>query len=60
MARQINRLSARRVQTLADPGRHADGGGLYLVVDKREGKRWVFIYRCRRMVASERWASAAY
>src|SRR4051794_10683931 len=48
MVRHINRLSARRVQTLTKPGRHSDGGGLYLVVDKGGGKRWVFIYRCRR------------
>ena len=26
-------------------GRHSDGGGLYLVVDKNGAKRWVFIYR---------------
>lgn len=39
MARAINRLSARTVQTLIEPGRHADG--LYLVVDENGGKRWV-------------------
>ncbi|WP_246101924.1 tyrosine-type recombinase/integrase [Methylobacterium terricola] len=41
----MNRLSARRVQTLSEPGRHADGGGLYLVVDKSGAKRWVFLFR---------------
>jgi hypothetical protein len=46
MVREINRLSARRVQTLSESGRHADGGGLYLVVDTG-GKRWVFLYRFR-------------
>ena len=46
MGREINRLSARRVQTLSESGRHADGGGLYLVVDTG-GKRWVFLYRFR-------------
>ncbi|KQT08488.1 integrase [Methylobacterium sp. Leaf399] len=45
MAREINRLSARKVQTLATPGRHADGGGLYLVVDPSGAKRWVMLYR---------------
>ncbi|MGX7706371.1 tyrosine-type recombinase/integrase [Methylobacterium sp. Gmos1] len=45
MGREINKLSARRVQALSDPGRHADGGGLYLVVDAGGGKRWVFLYR---------------
>lgn len=47
MAREINRLSARSVQSAAKPGRHSDGGGLYLVVDKGGAKRWVFLYRCR-------------
>ncbi|WP_426220080.1 Arm DNA-binding domain-containing protein [Methylobacterium sp. NFXW15] len=45
MARAINRLSARTVQTLTEPGRHADGDGLYLVVDEGGGRRWVYLYR---------------
>jgi len=47
MARSINRLSARRVETLTKPGLHADGGGLYLRITdgKKAGRRWVFIYR---------------
>jgi hypothetical protein len=45
MARQLNRLSARTVATVKKPGRHADGGGLYLVVDKSGAKRWVFLFR---------------
>ena len=43
MARQLNRLSARTVATVKKPGRHADGGGLYLVVDKSGAKRCVFL-----------------
>src|SRR5262249_40089408 len=43
MARIINRLSDRRVQTLKSPGRHADGNGLYLVVDPSGAKRWAFM-----------------
>lgn len=43
MSNRINRLSDRRVQTLKEPGRHCDGGGLYLVVDKTSAKRWVFM-----------------
>ena len=31
------------METLKEPGRHADGGGLYLVVDKSGAKRWVFM-----------------
>ena len=39
------KLSARFVQTVTEPGRHSDGGGLYLVVDKNGAKRWAFIFR---------------
>lgn len=45
MAREINRLSPRGVVTLTKPGRHADGGGLYLVIDKSGAKRWLFMFR---------------
>lgn len=50
MARQIQRLNARKVETLTEPGMHADGGGLYLRIStgKNGGKRWVFLYRRRR------------
>lgn len=44
MARAINRLSARGVQTTTKAGRYADGGGLYLVVSDDRPKKWVFIY----------------
>jgi len=47
MARNVHRLSARKVDTLTTPGMHADGGGLYLRISagKKAGKRWVFLYR---------------
>lgn len=45
MARSIHKLSARTVATLRTPGRHSDGGGLYLVVEKGGARRWVFLYR---------------
>src|SRR6516165_3502102 len=45
MARQINRLNARAVATITKPGRHADGGGLYLSISPNGGRRWVFLYR---------------
>ena len=45
MGRQINKLSARGVATLTEPGRHSDGGGLYLVVDASGAKRWLFMFR---------------
>jgi integrase len=44
MARQLNRLSARAVATLAKPGRHADGGNLYLSISSEGARRWVFLY----------------
>lgn len=45
MALALNKLSARGVTAITKPGRHGDGGGLYLVVDKSGAKRWVFLYR---------------
>ena len=45
MARSINRLSDRTVKTISTPGRHADGGNLFLIVDPSKAKRWAFIYR---------------
>ena len=45
MARTANRLTARKVETITKPGRHADGNGLYLIVDKSGAKRWAFIFR---------------
>jgi hypothetical protein len=46
MARSLNRLSATKVAKLTKPGRHADGGGLYLKVTRGRngGKRWLFLY----------------
>lgn len=48
MARQLAKLSPRKVATLATPGRHSDGGGLYLIVDPSGAKRWAFLFRWRR------------
>lgn len=48
-ARQRNRLSSAAYAALfadsAKPGRHSDGGGLYLVVGPGASRRWVFLYR---------------
>jgi integrase len=56
MARRLNRLSARAVVTLTKPGRHADGGGLYLSISK-DGttvrRRWTFLYRRRGVPAGK-------
>jgi integrase len=45
MATSLNRLSARTIATVTEPGRHADGGNLYLLVSKTGAKSWVFMYR---------------
>ncbi|MFM9974216.1 MAG: tyrosine-type recombinase/integrase [Beijerinckiaceae bacterium] len=45
MAREINKLSARKVATVVEAGRHGDGNGLYLYVDKSGARRWLFLFR---------------
>ncbi|MFG1201775.1 integrase arm-type DNA-binding domain-containing protein [Xanthobacter aminoxidans] len=45
MALKLNRLNARQVSTTTKPGRHADGSGLYLVVEPSGSKRWAFLFR---------------
>ncbi|HIE4562756.1 TPA: phage portal protein [Stenotrophomonas maltophilia] len=45
MARPLNRLTARAVQTLTTAGYHADGGGIYLLVKHSGTKSWVLRYR---------------
>ena len=42
---RTRRLSARTVETVAKPGRHADGQGLYLVVDPSGARRWLYLFR---------------
>lgn len=48
--RPVNRLTSRRIATVKEVGRHADGRGLYLVVDERGAKRWTLLitHRGRR------------
>lgn len=41
----MGKLSARRVETVKEPGRYSDGDNLYLVVEKSGAKRWLFMYR---------------
>jgi len=45
MPRSINRLNAKGVEYLKTPGRHADGGNLYLSVNPTGARSWVFIFR---------------
>ena len=42
MAREINRLSARRVATRRKPGYYPDGGNLWLQISKGGAKSWIF------------------
>ncbi|WP_441254317.1 tyrosine-type recombinase/integrase [Bradyrhizobium sp. 613_E4_N2_2] len=45
--RQLHKLSSRAAETITTPGRHSDGGGLYLAIETgTHGRRqWVFLYR---------------
>jgi integrase len=43
--RTINRLTDRGVKGLIEPGRHADGGNLYLTVRPGGSRQWVFFFR---------------
>jgi integrase len=45
MPRTLNRLKPLAVERAKTPGRHADGGGLYLVVKPGPRRSWAFIYR---------------
>jgi integrase len=45
MGKQVNKLSARAVATVSKPGRHSDGGGLYLNVTESGAKSWLFMYK---------------
>lgn len=45
MARALNKLTARSVATLKRPGRHSDGGGLYLAISPDGSRRrWVLLF----------------
>lgn len=43
MARPIHQLTAREVSTLKNPGRHSDGGGLYLRITPKGARSWIFM-----------------
>jgi integrase len=47
MGKQVKRLNARFVQSVTDPGRHADGDGLYLNVTESGAKSWVFMWKVK-------------
>jgi integrase len=41
----LNRLTPLKVKALDKPGRHADGGNLYVTVAPSGAKTWCFLYR---------------
>jgi len=43
--RPTKRLDHQTVRAITKPGRHADGEGLYLIVDESGAKRWQFMFR---------------
>lgn len=45
MARAIHKLTVTQVKALHKPGRHSDGGGLYVNVTKTGTKSWLFMWR---------------
>ena len=47
MARAIHRLTAEAVEAISKPGRHGDGGGLYLSTSDDGRRRWVFLFTWR-------------
>jgi integrase len=45
MPRTTGKLNPKTVSGALKPGRHSDGGNLYLLVEKAGARRWLFIYR---------------
>jgi integrase len=46
MPRELHKLGPKAAETITKPGRHSDGGGLYLSVSKDGSRRrWVFFYQ---------------
>lgn len=43
--RAADKLTARAVATVAEPGRHSDGGGLYLNVTPAGARSWLFMWK---------------
>ena len=59
MARAIHKLTARAAETISKPGRHSDGGGLYLSISAEGRRRWVFLSRGAASFARPAWARRA-
>jgi integrase len=59
MARAIHKLTARAAETISKPGRHSDGGGVYLSISGEGRRRWVFLYTWRGKLREAGLGSAA-
>jgi hypothetical protein len=47
VARALNKLTAKGAEAISKPGRHSDGGGLYLSISADGRRRWTFLYTWR-------------
>ena len=45
MGKEVRKLSARSAATVTEPGRHSDGGGLYLNVTETGARSWLFMWK---------------
>src|SRR3984957_20995472 len=45
MGKEVRRLSARSAATVTEPGRHSDGGCLYLNVSETGARSWLFMWK---------------
>ncbi len=45
MGRSIHKLNAKKIERLAEPGWHGDGGGLWLRIAADGSKRWIFVWK---------------
>lgn len=52
MAKLTNRLTARTVATLTEPGLHSDGDGLVLQITPAGSKSWLFRYKLAGKIKS--------
>ncbi len=45
MGKAVKKFSARAVATIAQPGRHSDGDGLYINVTRSGARSWLFMWK---------------
>lgn len=45
MPRIVNRLTVKTIDALTQPGRYADGGGLYLHISPARTKSWLYLWK---------------